>query len=114
MNNYNNENVTTNMLLLLLDHSHNDEQQPSSVTITTTRGAAYVTLALFVLFTLIAIIAGVVVSNLLVRPEFYLGSNSNSSCRRSKRKSLAKNLPDYDGDWRIDMKRNGLGNPKVL
>ena len=85
MNNYNNENVTTNMLLLLLDHSHNDEQQPSSVTITTTRGAAYVTLALFVLFTLIAIIAGVVVSNLLVRPEFYLGSNSNSSCRRSKK-----------------------------
>ena len=51
--------------------------------------------------------AGIVISNMLVRPSFYLGSKKSY-------KKLADELPDFDaGAWKIDAKRNGLGNPKV-
>ena len=81
--------------------------------------------SLLAILLLVWMVAGVVISNILVRPAFYLGSNHNGSSsnkndksskynsHRGKRKRLAKNLPCYDGYWRIDSKRNGLGNPKV-
>lgn len=63
----------------------------------------YATIAILMVLTF----AGIVISNILVRPSFYLGSKKSY-------KKLADELPDFDaGAWKIDSKRNGLGNPKT-